>query len=82
MNVWYNLAVNTASSINWVQNPNTIASGVGYAGANVKFAFLNHPRTGRADVSTPSLYFIAFTEQRLRPLRGDAVQLRIRSQVP
>ena len=49
--VWRNNAGNSPSSINWVPYPQKVATGVSYAGANVQFAFLNKPRTGRADVS-------------------------------
>ena len=50
--VWRNLPVDTGDNINWVPYGHKIASGVGYAGANIRFAYLKHPRTGRADVST------------------------------
>lgn len=48
---WRNLAADTPSSINWVPYTGSIAAGVDFSGANIKFAYLNHPRTGRADVS-------------------------------
>ena len=48
---WRNVHVDAGDSINWVSYGHKIAIGVGYAGANIKFAYLHHPRTGRADVS-------------------------------
>ncbi|KAL8829776.1 MAG: hypothetical protein Q9191_001824, partial [Dirinaria sp. TL-2023a] len=49
IDTWRNYHVDTGVGINWVPYSQKIATGVGYAGANVKFAYLNHPRTGRAD---------------------------------
>jgi len=34
---------------------------VGFAGANIKFAYLNHPRTGRTDVSCSFLILSSFS---------------------
>lgn len=78
---WRNLAVDTPSTINWVPYSGRIAAGVDFAGANIKFAYLNRPRTGRADVSgsflIPSPFSSAFFSNLndLRDLRARSAYL-------